>query len=64
MENKNKDKDWKTLTLEDIVCKWYSGAAIGAGIGNLCGNTLVGIVVGSAVGFAFHRFIDSKNGKK
>lgn len=53
MKNEDENKRKNPLTLADIVCKWYTGAVVGAALGYFSGNSTtacIGFVVGALVG--------------
>jgi F0F1-type ATP synthase assembly protein I len=60
IKNKNEDDKEKSLTIADVVCTWYWGAAVGAGVGYLGGNAVAGIIIGAIVGLLLQRIFKSK----
>ena len=61
MKNEDENKENNPLTLAAIVCKWYTGAAVGFVLGNLNGNstvTCIGLIVGAIVGWLFQRYFN------
>lgn len=59
MKNEDENMRKNPLTLADIVCKWYTGAVVGAALGYFSGNSTtacIGFVVGALVGWIFQKY--------